>query len=462
VKITVLGAGRCVTGSKYLLAWKHFNALLDCGLFQGPAEYRRLNWKALPQPAHTIDAVMLTHAHIDHSGYLPRLCRQGFSGPVYCTPPTKALLGVLLPDSAHINEEEARYANKKGYSKHKPALPLFRMADAREALRLLEPVPFDTWHELHPGIRFRYHRQGHILGAAAVELETKTSGGRRKTIYFSGDVGRYGVPILREPVSYPGSDVLFLESTYGDRLHGKGDPRTLLGEEIQAALGRGGVILIPAFAIDRTQEILYMLHELMVDGDLPQIPIYLDSPMAIEATALYTRYIAEHDVEMRQFFSDQENPIFPPNLQATPTSRDSRKLNSLDGPAIIVSASGMATGGRILHHLKLRLPDERNSVIFVGYQARGTKGRRLVEGEEQIKIHGQWIPVKAHVSRVSGLSAHADASELLLWLERRESEPEKVVLVHGEYEAQKALAARLKEELRWEASIPDLGETLTV
>jgi len=461
MKITVLGAGRCVTGSKFLLAWKHFHALVDCGLFQGPAEYRRLNWKKLPHPAHEINAVMLTHAHIDHSGFVPRLCREGFSGPIYCTPPTKSLLGVLLPDAAHINEEEARYANKKGYSKHKPALPLFRMADARDALRLLEPVPFDTWQELHPGVRFRYHRQGHILGAAAVELETKVSGGKHKTIYFSGDVGRYGVPILREPEPYPGSDVLFIESTYGDRFHGGGNAQTLLGEEIRAALNRGGIVLIPAFAIDRTQEILYLLHELMIDGDLPQIPIFLDSPMGIEATTLYTRYVAEHDAEMRQFFAEQENPIFPPNLQVTPTSRDSRKLNSLQGPAIIISASGMATGGRILHHLKLRLPDKRNTVIFVGYQAQGTKGRRLIEGEEKVKIHGQWIPVNAHISKVTGLSAHADAGELMIWLSRRELNPEHVVLVHGEYEAQKAFAERLNEEFGWQPSIPDLGDTLS-
>ena len=462
MKITVLGAGRCVTGSKYLLEWKRFSALVDCGLFQGPAEHRRLNWKRLPQPPHTIGAVVLTHAHIDHSGYLPRLCRYGFDGPVYCTPPTRALLGVLLPDAAHINEEEARYANKEGYSKHKPALPLFRMADARAALKLLEPVPFDHWQELHPGVRFRYHRQGHILGAAAIELETKVAGGERKTIFFSGDVGRYGVPILREPEPYPGSDVLFVETTYGDRFHGSEEPRTLLCDEIRAGLERGGVILIPAFAIDRTQEILYMLRELVVDGELPEIPIFLDSPMGIEATTLYTRFIAEHDAEMRQFFADSENPIFPANLQVTPSSAESRKLNSMDGPAIIISASGMATGGRILHHLKLRLPNERNTVLFVGYQARGTKGRRLVDGDEQVRIHGQWVPVKARVSKVGGLSAHADAGELLIWLGRREREPEQVVLVHGEPAAQEAFAERIKDEFGWQAAIPEIGETIAV
>jgi metallo-beta-lactamase family protein len=460
MEITILGAGRCVTGSKYLLSWKRFAAMVDCGLFQGPAEHRRLNWKPLPYPPRKIGAVVMTHAHIDHSGYLPRLCRQGFKGPVYCTKPTGALLRVLLPDAAHIQEEEARYANRKGYSKHRPALPLFRAADARAALRLLRPLPFGEWREIHPGVRFRFHRQGHILGAAAVELSTKVAGGGRKTLYFSGDVGRYGVPILREPEPYPGSDVLFVETTYGNRLHPAADPREALAAEIQAAVARGGVILIPAFAIDRTQELLYMLHELMVDEEIPTLPIHLDSPMGIEATALYTRSIAEHDVEMRQFFSEQVNPIFPATLQVTPSSQQSRKLNQLSGPAIIISASGMATGGRILHHLKLRLPDPANTVVFVGFQAHGTKGRRLVEGEQEIKVHGQWIPVKAHVCQVSGLSAHADAGELMVWLSQRERDPERVVLVHGEYTVQKEFAARVAEELGWQTEIPELGETL--
>jgi metallo-beta-lactamase family protein len=462
MEITILGAGRCVTGSKYLLRWKRFATMVDCGLFQGPAAHRRRNWQSLPHPAHEIDSVVLTHAHIDHSGYLPRLSRQGFDGPVYCTKPTKALLRVLLPDAAHLQEEEARFANKEGYTKHKPALPLFRAADARTALRLLQAVPFGSWQELHPGVRFRYRRQGHILGAAAVELETKTSGGRRKTVYFSGDVGRYGVPILREPESYPGSDVLFVESTYGNRLHPTADPRLALAEEINAAIARGGVTLIPAFAIDRTQELLYMLHELMVEQELPEIPIWLDSPMGIEATALYSRAVAEHDVEMRQFFSEQVNPIFPPTLGVTPSSGESRKLNALDGPAIIISASGMATGGRILHHLKLRLPDPRNTVIFVGFQAEGTRGRLLVEGAEEVKIHGRWLPVKAAVRQVSGLSAHADVGELLLWLSRREREPETVSLVHGEYTVQQEFAARLAEEFGWKTVIPELGDTIRV
>jgi metallo-beta-lactamase family protein len=462
VKLTVLGAGRCVTGSKYLLEWQQFSALVDCGLFQGPAAHRRLNWKPLPHPASRLDAVVLTHAHIDHSGYLPRLARQGFSGPVYCTSATAALLRVLLPDAAHLQEEEARYANKEGYSKHQPALPLFRLADARAALRLLRPIPFGTWTDLHPGIRFRFHRQGHILGAAAVELKSKVAGGQRRTVYFSGDIGRYGVPILREPESYPGSDVLLIEATYGDRRHDPRDPREVLADQVNAAIKRGGVLLIPAFAVDRTQELLYMLHELAVDGDIPEIPIWLDSPMGIETTALYSRFTSEHDVEMRQSLAEQSNPIFPANLGVTPTSRDSRKLNDIKGPAIIISASGMATGGRILHHLKLRLPGSANTVMFVGYQAEGTKGRRLVEGEEKVKIHGQWVPVRAQITQVSGLSAHADVEEMLVWLKRRERDPDRVVIVHGEYPAQQAFAETLHRELGWTSEIPELGDTMTL
>ncbi|NOZ79606.1 MAG: MBL fold metallo-hydrolase [Acidobacteria bacterium] len=462
MKITVLGAGRCVTGSKYLLEWKQFSMLLDCGLFQGPAENRRRNWKPLPFPANRLRAIVLTHAHIDHSGYLPRIVRQGFHGPIYCTPPTAALLRVLLPDAAHLQEEEARYANKEGYSKHSPALPLFRLADARAALKQLVTVSFHERTELHPGVGFRFNRQGHILGAAAVEITTKVSNGRRKTIYFSGDIGRYGVPILREPEPYPGSDVLFMETTYGDRLHDPRDAYEVLSTEINAGLKRGGVILIPAFAVDRTQEILYMLHELMVDGDVPQVPIWLDSPMGIEATTLYSRFTEEHDAEMHEFYAQQDNPIFPPTLQVTRTTAESKKLNHVSGPGIIISASGMATGGRILHHLKLRLPDARNTVVFVGYQAQGTKGRRLVEGEERVKIHGQWIPVKAHISSLGTFSAHADAQELLVWLGKRERDPERVNLIHGEYGAQRAFSDTIKEEFGWEARIPEIGDEITL
>lgn len=462
MEISILGAGQCVTGSKFLLRWKGFSAMVDCGLFQGVKSLRRRNWEPLGIPAHEVDAVILTHAHIDHTGYLPRLVRQGFRGRVFCTRPTRSLLGVLLPDAAHLQEEEARFANRKGYSKHSPALPLFRTADARAALKLLRRTGFDAWQELNPGIRFRFHRQGHILGAAAVELETKVAGGTRKRLFFSGDVGRYGVPILREPTPYPGSDVLLMECTYGNRFHGGGDPSHALADAVRAGVERGGMILIPAFAVDRTQEILYLLHQLTVEGEIPRLPIYLDSPMGIEATTVYTRHVAEHDVEMRQFFSERVNPIHPPNLEVTRTSRESRDLNRLGGPAIVISASGMATGGRILHHLRLRLPDPRTTVLFVGYQAAGTRGRRLVEGEPEVKIHGEMVPVRAHVEQIDGLSAHADASELMIWLGRRQRDPERVLLVHGEPPALEDMAERLGSELGWSCEIPALGDVFKV
>ncbi len=460
VTITVLGAGRCVTGSKFLIRWKEYTLLVDCGLFQGPKANRQRNWDPLPFPAHEIDAVVLTHAHIDHSGYLPRLYRQGFRGRVHSTRPTQALLKVLLPDAAHLQEEEARYANKEGYTSHEPALPLYTVQDAKSILKQVKSVPFDAWKELHPGIRVRWRRQGHILGAASVEIRTKDSRGKHRTILFSGDVGRYGVPILREPHPYEGSDVLFLESTYGDRRHGLKDPRSALIHEVNAAVDRGGMLVIPAFAIDRTQELLYMLHELTVDREIPEIPIFLDSPMAIEATAVYTRFISEHDVEMREFFKDEENPIFLPNLQVSRTTWQSKQINAMPGPAIVVSASGMATGGRILHHLKHRLPRTQDTILFVGYQAEGTRGRELVEGAEEVTIHGQTVPVKATVEQITGLSAHADADELMLWLSRRERDPEKVVLIHGEYPAQQAFAERLRDELGWDPWIPELEESM--
>lgn len=458
MEITVLGAGRCVTGSKYHLQWKRHSALVDCGLFQGPAEHRRRNWAPLPHPAGELGAVLITHAHIDHSGYLPRLTRQGFSGPVYCTPPTLDLLRVLLPDAAKIQEEEARYANRRGYSKHAPALPLFRMADAMAALRLLEPVPFGSWRELHPGVRFRYHRQGHILGAAAIEIDTKGREGGRTTVFFSGDVGRYGVPILRDPEPYPGSEVLFVESTYGDRRHPTGDPRAALVEEIRAGLGRGGVIVIPAFAVDRTQELLYLLHEAVVEGELPAIPTWLDSPMGIEATALYSRARAEHDAEMRQYFAEDTNPIFPPNLGVTPTSSESRKLNDLRGPAIIISASGMATGGRVLHHLARRLPEARNSLVLVGYQAEGTRGRALLRGATTLKMHGRYVPVRAEIVDASGFSVHADGGELVEWLASAPAAPRTVFVVHGEAEAAFALQRAIGERIGSIAVVPQHGE----
>lgn len=456
--LTFLGATGTVTGSRYLLQVHGQRILVDAGLFQGEKELRLRNWQPFPVPAASIQAVILTHAHIDHAGYLPRLVREGFAGVVYATSPTARLASVLLPDAAHLQEEEARFANKVGSSKHSPALPLFTTQDAAAALRLFRSVPFHTPWELHPGLRFTFYRQGHILGAAAVKVEFKDKGAR-KSIFFSGDVGRYGVPILLPPEPYPGSDYLVVESTYGAKVHDASDPRDQLAEVIARTADRGGVVLIPAFAVGRTQEILYYLREMEDDGDLPPVPVYLDSPMARQATALVRQAVSEHDAET-QFVEREEEAFFPSSLRIITSVEESKSLNQLPGPAIILSASGMATGGRILHHLRHRLGDERNTVLFVGFQAAGTRGRKLLEGAQEIKIFGEYVPVRAEITQISSLSAHADREELLIWLRQAEEPPRRVFVTHGEPDASSAFAQTLQEQLGWACHLPSYGENL--
>ena len=458
--LTFLGATGTVTGSRYILEAHDHRILVDAGLFQGAKELRLRNWARFPIKPSTIDAAILTHAHIDHTGYLPRLVRQGFSGPTYTTPPTRQLLRVLLPDAAHLQEEEARYANKVGSSKHSPALPLFDLADAREALDTVRPVPFGVFTTLHPGLEFRFHRQGHILGAAAVELRIKTAGGDHITVYFSGDVGRYDVPILKPPEAYPGSTYLVVESTYGDRRHDHSNAREMLAGVIRETASRGGVVLIPAFAIDRTQEILYFLRELATEGSIPAIPIYLDSPMARQATATYRQAAREHDAEMRELVTEGVDPLSPPNFTEIGRVDESKHLNSTEGPAVIISASGMATGGRILHHLRHRVSDPRNTVLFVGYQAAGTRGRRLLEGEPEVKIFGDMVPVRAQIRSISSLSAHADVDELTIWASRAAQTPRTVFVTHGEPDSSRALAEHFREHFGWHCVIPEFGETV--
>ncbi|MGQ9835259.1 MAG: MBL fold metallo-hydrolase RNA specificity domain-containing protein [Thermoanaerobaculaceae bacterium] len=455
--LTFLGATGTVTGSRYLLEVHGRRILVDAGLFQGEKELRLRNWQPFPVPASSVDAVILTHAHIDHTGFLPRLVREGFRGPVYATPPTARLLTVLLPDAAHLQEEEARYATKVGSSKHKPALPLFTTSDAAAALRLVRPVPFHETTEIHPGCSFTFLRQGHILGAAAVAVRFKGSGGKQKNVYFSGDVGRFGVPILRPPEPFPGAEYLVVESTYGDRVHNAADPREELAEVIQRTEQRGGVVLIPAFAVGRTQEILYYLREMEDDGDLSPLPVFLDSPLARQATAIYRQAASEHDAETR--FVEQEQDAFSPSrLRVLVSVEESKRLNEFRDPAVIISASGMATGGRILHHLRHRLGDHRNTVLLVGYQAAGTRGRKLQEGAPEIKIFGEHIPVRAEVAQISSLSAHADREELVVWAEQSEVAPERVFVTHGEPEAARAFANLLEEKLGWSCHLPAYGE----
>jgi metallo-beta-lactamase family protein len=458
--LTFLGATGTVTGSRYVLEDHGTRILVDAGLFQGPKELRQRNWEGFAVDPASLSAAILTHAHIDHTGYLPRLVKDGFRGPTYVTPPTRQLLQVLLPDAAHLQEEDARYANKVGSTRHRPALPLFDGADARAALDTLETVRFDETFELRPGLTFRYHRQGHILGAAAVEIRFKASGGEHRSIYFSGDVGRYAVPILRPPEPYPGSDYLIVESTYGDRLHAPGEPREQLADAVLATVRRNGVLVIPAFAIDRTQEMLYFLRELADDGDLPAVPIFLDSPMAREATETYRRAVREHDTEMRELTVEGDDPLSPPGLTVVGRTEESKRINDVDGPAIIISASGMATGGRVLHHLAHRLDDARNTVLFVGYQASGTRGRRILEGEKEIKIFGAMVPVRAEVRSISSLSAHADADELSIWAGEAARAPDAVFVTHGEPPASRALADRFGTAFGWRCVIPTFGETV--
>lgn len=456
-RLTFLGATGTVTGSRYLLEVHGRRILVDAGLFQGEKELRLRNWQPFPVAASSLDAVILTHAHIDHTGFLPRLVREGFRGPVYATPPTARLLTVLLPDAAHLQEEEARYANKVGSSKHKPALPLFTTSDAAAALRLIRSVPFHTTTEIHPGCSFTFLRQGHILGAAAVAVRFKGSGGKQKNVYFSGDVGRFGVPILRPPEPFPGAEYLVVESTYGDRIHNAADPREELAEVIKRTEQRGGVVLIPAFAVGRTQEILYYLREMEDDGDLPPLPVFLDSPLARQATAIYRQAASEHDAETR-FVEQEQEAFFPSRLRVLVSVEESKRLNEFRDPAVIISASGMATGGRILHHLRHRLGDQRNTVLLVGYQAAGTRGRKLQEGAPEIKIFGEQIPVRAEVAQISSLSAHADREELVVWARQSEVTPERVFVTHGEPEAAQAFANLLKEELGWSCHLPAYGE----
>ena len=460
VSLTFLGATGTVTGSRYLVDVHGTRILIDAGLFQGRKELRQRNWEPFPLPPTSLEAVILTHAHVDHTGFLPRLVRDGFGGPALATPPTARLLHAVLPDAAHLQEEEARFANKVGSSKHVPALPLFTVRDAQEALHTVASVPFGQTFTLRPGIEFRYHRQGHILGAAAVELRVKVAGGKHMTVYFSGDVGRYGVPILKEPEPYPGSDYLVVESTYGNRLHDPGDPRDQLAEAINEAAARNGVILVPAFAIDRTQELLYFLRELVEDGAIAPLPIYLDSPMAREATAAYRSCALEHDAEMRELVREGTDPLVPPNFEVVGRVDESKRLNALTGPAIIISASGMATGGRILHHLRHRLPDPATTVVFVGFQAEGTRGRRLLDGEGEIKIFGEMVPVRAQIRSIPSLSAHADADELAIWADAPARAPRTVFVTHGEPEASRALADRFTARFGWRCSLPELEETV--
>ncbi len=447
--LTFLGAAGTVTGSKFLLDTGAARVLLECGLFQGLKELRLQNWAPPPFDAASLRAVLLSHAHIDHSGYLPRLARVGFKGPIYCTSGTADLLRIMLPDAAHLQEEEADYANRHGTSEHTPALPLFTVDDAQKALGLVKPVAVNTPVAVGREVSARFVRSGHILGAAIMEVKV----GDLKVVH-SGDLGRYDVPIMPDPEPVAEADVLLVESTYGDRLHPKEDPATMLVAAVQRAVEQKGWLLIPAFAVGRSQEVLYALRELEKSGRIPSLAVYLDSPMAIEATAVYARHPEEED--------PGTGPFIPRRFHLARSVQDSKALNEVEGPVIVISGSGMATGGRVLHHLRHRLPDPRTTVLFVGYQAAGTRGRLLKDGAKTIKIFGEEIPVRATVMVSDAYSAHADQGEILRWLGGFKQPPRMTYIVHGEPEAAQALREKIAQALRWPVTVAQAGARVSL
>lgn len=456
--IQFLGAARCVTGSKFLLRTPGGTALIDCGLFQGLKELRQRNWEPFPFPPAQIDRVILTHAHVDHTGCLPRLCKEGFNGHVYCTHSTTELLGLLLPDCGHLQEEDARYAAKKGFSKHAHPQPLFTAEDGRAALRFLRPVDFAKRVVFEDGLSFTYHPTGHILGAGSLEIEV---GGTR--LWFSGDLGRYHDEVMKPPGQASEADFIVVESTYGNRLHPDNDVSADLAEIINRTAKRGGAVLIPAFAIGRTQTLLYHVRRLEDAGRIPRLPVFIDSPMAVDASALYCKFGHEENLRLDLTMTDDECcPLRCRDTTFVRTPEESKRINDLRTPAIIIAASGMATGGRVVHHLANRLPDKRNTVLLVGFQAAGTRGQALMSGAKAVTIHGSPVPVKAEVASISGLSAHGDQRDLLRWLSGFRRPPRRVFLVHGEDDGLHGLSESIRERLHWPVHIPSHMERVAL
>jgi metallo-beta-lactamase family protein len=450
-ELRFLGGTGTVTGSKYLLRARGTSVLVECGLFQGLKAIRLRNWAPPPVAPKEVDAVVLTHAHLDHSGYLPRFVGLGFPGRVYSSPGTAEVCGILLPDSGYLQEEEARYANRRGFSRHKPALPLYTEADARRSLERFSPLPWGKATTVGGGVQLTLLPAGHILGAAIASL--RADGVR---IVFSGDLGRTNDPIMRAPTGVGEADYIIVESTYGNRLHPAGDTEELLGGHLNRALRRGGVVIMPAFAVGRAQALLYHISRLMGRGEIAKVPVYLNSPMAIDATRLYHAYRDEHRL------TDEECEAAHGVARMVNTADDSRALNELRGPMIIVSASGMATGGRVLHHLKTFAPDARNMIVLPGFQAAGTRGAALAGGATEIKIHGAYVPVRAEVVKMDGMSAHADYREILEWLRGFKRPPRRVFITHGEPAAADELRRRIEETLGWNVRVPEHGDTVAL
>jgi len=451
MQLQFLGGAGTVTGSKYLVSAAGRKLLVDCGLFQGLKQLRLHNWTPLAERPQDIDAVLLTHAHIDHSGFLPRLVDQGFRGTVFCTPGTAALCGLLLPDAGHLQEEEARFANRRGFSRHAPALPLYTEDSARRALSRLRPVGFGERFEPLPGFSAVFSPAGHILGAASLHLQAEG-----RSVLFSGDLGREDDLLMKPPAPPPAADVVLIESTYGNRRHEAADPLDRLAEVVCRTAARGGVVLVPAFAVGRAQALLLALHRLKQARRIPDLPVFLNSPMAADVTGLLVQHAGEHRLNAA------ECRAMCRGVTVVNSEDQSRALNQQRFPCVIVSASGMATGGRVLHHLALYLGHHRNMVVLTGYQAPGTRGDSLARGNKAIRIHGQDVPVRAEVVQLQSASAHADASQLMDWLRSSPQAPHRVFVTHGEMGASDALRQRIERELGWRALAPEHGSTWAV
>ncbi len=459
--IQFLGATGTVTGSKYLLEAGGERLMIDCGLFQGEKELRLRNWDPLPVPPTSINWLVLTHAHLDHIGYIPRLIKDGFRGQVLASAPTVELARLVLPDSGHLQEEDAEYANFKGFSKHKPALPLYTYEEAVASLEKFRSVDESKPLELSPHFTLRFHRAGHILGARMVEVAVRDNGQVRK-ILFSGDLGRFPQLILYEPVVPDGADYLLLESTYGDRLHPQDDFRARLAGIVETTANRGGTLVIPSFAIGRTQELLYLFRELIEHGKMHSLPVHVGSPMGIDVTNIYMRHKEEHDLETLAVESRGVMPFAPPDVHFDRTREQSIALNTAHFPMVIISASGMVTGGRVLHHLERCLPDHRNTVLFVGFQAAGTRGQTIKSGAEAVKMHGREVRIRARIEAMENLSAHADYGEMLGWLGQFKKAPRTTFLVHGEPKAASALKDKITQQLKWNVEVPPYLQKVTL
>ncbi len=461
--ITFYGGVGTVTGSKYLIEHNGRRILVDCGLFQGLKELRERNWNDPDFDPLTLDAVILTHAHIDHTGFLPRIVKLGYSGPVYTSKATGDLLKILLPDSGRLQEEDADYRNRHNLTRHSPALPLYDEADAKSALKLIRPVA-NNGHavEVAPGVKASFLIAGHIMGASLVlvELENARPNGESIRFLFSGDLGHYDQPILKDPAPPPACDYLMVESTYGNRLHGEVDSATQMAEIINAAAGRNAPILIPAFAVGRTQEVLYLIRELEDAGRIPKLPVVVDSPMAAQATQVYNRFTDEHDEDYASILAQKRHPLRTAMMSTAATRDESKRLNSMKGARIIISASGMMTGGRVMHHAMRILPNENATVVFVGYQAAGTTGRRILEGEREVRIMKNWVPVRCHIVRVEGFSAHADWKGVIRWLEGLPQPPKMVFTTHGEPDAAAAMAQHIRTTFGWDVVVPQMDQTV--